>query len=91
MDANRSSIRKEGKTTRDHASGAWARHLENAEVRKAWNKEGATKGAKRSPFPLEVCNGRESQALKRIHKCNRKAVPGQKGGGACRHRKGRRA
>lgn len=90
-DANRSKIRQDGKTERDHNSGAWARRLENAEARKAWNREGANKGAKRSSFPVEVCNGRESRALKRRHKCNQKAVPGQKGGGVCRHRKGKRA
>lgn len=85
-------ITRMGKTAREHANGSWAHRQTNADARKAWNQAVNERGAKgKHPFPIEVCNGRESRALKRVHVCNRRAVTGKKGGGACKHRKGKKA
>lgn len=78
---------RHGKTARDRASGAPTRRTANAEVRGAWAKATSGKGAKHAPFPIEVCNGRESRSLQRTHACNRPAIPGKKGGGPCRHKR----
>ena len=81
-----------GKTARDHESGAHARRWENQTKRKAWDVETTAKGPKgKRYFPVEVCNGRDTRSLRNVHKCGRPAIPGQKGGGACRHRKGKKA
>lgn len=44
-----------GKTRREHANGAWARHLENQELRANWNREYMTAskggGHKIIPYP----------------------------------------
>ena len=87
-----SPILHAGKTARDRASGAWARRKQNADARREWSKGGGGKsGTRGRPFPLESCNGRESRALKHVHRCNRKAAPGRKGGGPCQHRRGKKA
>ena len=81
-----------GKTERDHQSGAWAKRYANQKVRSDYYAEGTAKGTKgRRVFPIETCDGRESRALKRVHKCGQRATPGKKGGGPCKHRKGKKA
>lgn len=75
-----------GKTVRDHESGAWARREANKQARSAWCST-THRGKVHEPFPVEVCNGRRTRALAAKHVCNRRAVPGQKGGGACRHKR----
>lgn len=40
-----------GKTQRDHASGAWARRMENQDARGEWSRNGGA-------FPGHTCNGR---------------------------------
>ena len=83
---------RHGKTERDHERGAWARRWENHEKRKGWDREITAKGPKgKRHFPIEICNGQESQPLKRVHRCVGAGIPGKKGGGPCRHRKGKRA
>lgn len=86
-------VMRTGKTERQKANKKWARRQDNHDARKAWDRETTVKGGPkgRRHFPIEVCNGRESQALKHVHKCGRPAFPGQRGGGVCRHRKGKKA
>lgn len=92
MTTNTVGIRKPGKTERDHASEAWARRFENHEKRKEWDRETTAKSVPtKRHFPIEVCNGKATQALRNVHICGRRAVPGQKGGGPCRHKRGKKA
>lgn len=86
-------VMRHGKTAKDHATGSHDRRLVNHDTRKAWDKETTAKGGPkgRRHFPIEVCNGRESRALARRHNCDRPAIPGQKGGGKCRHKRGKKA
>jgi len=74
-----------GKTARDAESGAPARRAVAAELRAAWNRTINERGGKRDAFPQEACNGRESQALKRVHKCG--SAVGQPRGGMCHHKR----
>jgi hypothetical protein len=32
-------VMRYGKTSREHRSGAWARHLKNQDIRREWNKQ----------------------------------------------------
>lgn len=62
-------IMRHGKTARDAASGAPGRRIANREARGAWCQAVITgKGRAREPFPLEVCNGRDSRALRAANK-----------------------
>jgi len=60
-------VMRYGKTARDAASGAPARRAVAAALRAAWNRAINERGGKRDAFPIAVCNGRKSQALKRAH------------------------
>ena len=55
---------KVGKTAREHANGKWARRLTNHETRKAWDRTINERGKGRPDFPTEVCNGRDTVALR---------------------------
>jgi len=80
-------VMRHGKTARDVARGAPGRQAMAKTLRADWSRETHRGRAKGAPFPFETCNGRESQALKARHVCNRPARPGKKGGGHCRHRR----
>jgi hypothetical protein len=56
--APRDNYERVGKTKRDKASGAWARRFTNRALRVEWQHNGGQ-------FPLNVCNGKRSRALKR--------------------------
>jgi hypothetical protein len=80
-------IMRHGKTARDAAAGAPKRDAANKSLRADWSRETHRGRAKGTQFPSETCNGRESQALKAQHVCNRPARPGKKGGGHCQHKR----
>ena len=60
-------IMREGKTARDKASGAPGRAASNAEARANWSRT-THRGKSKEPFPQEVCNGKESRALRVIRR-----------------------
>lgn len=55
MSDNLNKHPRTGKTRRDHANGAWARHLHNQQLRREWNQAYAagakSGGVKVLPYP----------------------------------------
>jgi len=55
-------IARPGKTRRDKESGAWARRVQNQQLRADWQHEG--KGRSLNNFPYHVCNGKKNKPFK---------------------------
>ena len=53
------SIRKQGKTTRDRASGAFSRNASNKASRASWENE--TSGHTNEKFPSHTCAGQKNR------------------------------
>lgn len=58
---NGSLIMREGKTKRDHESGAWARRYENQQTRATWSNSKDASGYHKEKFPKHTCNGKRNR------------------------------
>jgi hypothetical protein len=57
MDYGECNHVREGKTKKDHASGAWSNRFSNIAARAAWGKTGGA-------FPRSTCNGKRNRFFK---------------------------
>lgn len=56
LEAKRRTIRREGKTARDHASGSHGGHLDNKLERSEYYRD-----SKNNSFPWHTCNGKRNR------------------------------
>ena len=57
---------RQGKTKRDHKSGAWARNQDNKNERADWRQQ-SEKTRSQANFPWHTCNGKKNRSLDNHH------------------------